>query len=657
MPIDPARPTCTPSQPSSGWREVTRRILAFGVALGLASPLAAQRSDSAEAQPLDSTALEGLRAELDEIVAASPVPGVAVGLVTRSGPVWTAGFGQADAASRRPATPATLFRTNSVSKSLVALAVLRVRERGALRLEAPLRELAPDIAFENAWSTTHPLRLAHLLEHTSGFDELHLREYAFEPGDGSLLEALTGNPAPRTARWPPGTRMAYNNGGYAVVAQVLETVTGRPFGEVVAREILEPLGMSSSGFGLDAVDRDRLAVAYLAPDRVEPTAPYPLLVQPAGAFISSADDLAQLVHFFLRRGAPLLQERTVMRMETPATSEAARAGLRVGYGLGSYTAPALGHVWHGHAGGTPSAYARYAYEPALGVGYVVLMNGNDGATRRRIEAALQGALVPRMGAQVRDGAGNRVGDGEGSGGSEGGEGTPGGRGSGGNEDSGGNEGGEGSEGTGGSLLENVDVPRDALAGFEGVHRQSTSNWQLTAALERWFDVRRIEAHGGVLLARPLFGGVADTLRPVAAGDPDENAADRGHLFRIGAVSEPAAVFLRDAEGVLGLRTWHADNLRAGNYERVPAVWAYGLPLVLALNLVLMLSAVPVAFVRGAMALARPSPTRATDRPPRRRALASRPGRTARSGRRPARMRSWSPRPVPSWPPTSPRPAW
>jgi CubicO group peptidase (beta-lactamase class C family) len=457
---------------------VTRPFFALALVLGLASALVAQGSDAAGPPSLDGAALEGLRAELAGIVAASPVPGVAVGLVTRSDAAWTAGFGEADRSSGRPVTPATLFRTNSVSKSLVALAVLRVRARGGLTLEAPLRALAPDVAFENAWADTHTLRLVHLLEHTSGFDELHLREYAFEPGDGSLLDALAVNPAPRAARWPPGTRMAYNNGAYAVVAHVLEMVTGRRFGEVVAREILEPLGMSSSGFGLDAVDRDRLAVAYLAPDRVEPTAPYPLLVQPAGAFISSAADLALLVGFFLRRGAPLLPESAVARMETPTTTDAARAGLRLGYGLGSFTATAGGHVWHGHAGGTPSAYARYAYEPALGVGYVVLMNGNDGATRRRIEAALQGALVRGADAHLRGEPGVR------------------------------NEAG---------------VPPTALAPFEGVYRQSTSNWQLTAALERLFDARRIDLHGGALVARPLFGGTADTLQPAATG----GAVDRG----------------------------------------------------------------------------------------------------------------------------------
>jgi CubicO group peptidase (beta-lactamase class C family) len=114
-----------------------------------------------------------------------------------------------------------------VSKSFIALAVVRLCEEGRLSLDAPLRELAPEVAFTNPWEDTYPVRVAHLLEHTTGFDDLHLKEYAFL--DGSLREALAVNPAPRTSRWSPGYYMAYSNGGYALAAYLIEKVTGERF--------------------------------------------------------------------------------------------------------------------------------------------------------------------------------------------------------------------------------------------------------------------------------------------------------------------------------------------------------------------------------------------------------------------------------------------
>ena len=63
-----------------------------------------------------------------------------------------------------------------------------------------MRKLAPEIQFDNPWAERHPLQLVHLLEHTSGFDDLHLREYAHNmPEPIDLEQALGFNPASRTS--------------------------------------------------------------------------------------------------------------------------------------------------------------------------------------------------------------------------------------------------------------------------------------------------------------------------------------------------------------------------------------------------------------------------------------------------------------------------
>ena len=513
-------------------------VLAIGGMFG--SPIAA------EARSPESW--ESLESELASIVAETGVPGAAVSVVTEGGAeVRSFAFGAADRETERPVTADTLFRANSVSKSFVALAVLRLVEEGRLGLDDRVRDLLPEFEFENPWEESHPLRVAHLLEHTTGFDDLHFREYAFGPEDGTLREALAVNPAPRVARWPPGTRMAYNNGAYAVAAHLIETVSGERFEDFVEREVLRPLGMDASGFGLERIDRERLARHYLRSGDEEPPEPYPLLIRPAGGLITTADDLAALVTCLLRRGAPLLDPASVERMETPRTTDAARAGLRVGYGLGSYTSWGWGSLWHGHAGGTPSAFARYAYQPELGAGYALLLNGPGGAAKDRLERALQELLTGGVSAPIPDG----------------------------------------------DHPEPAGAPED----YAGLYRQSTSSWSLAAGFERLFDVRRVAVSDDPsdphrLTVAPLLEEPSESLVP-AGGD----------LFRAQSWAidrrEPTAVFLRDGEGrVTGLATWDADNLRAGNHERVSAIRAYGPPLAFGLSLLLVATALLVVPLRG-----------------------------------------------------------
>jgi CubicO group peptidase (beta-lactamase class C family) len=513
----------------------------LGPVLGWAALLVAALPAAAG---FDPAALADLEAEIGGIVEASEVPGAAVALVGEPGSAtWSAGFGRTEAAGGRPVTADTLFRANSVSKSLVALALLRLDEAGRIDLEAPLREVAPEIAFENRWEGSHPVRVVHLLEHTTGFDDLHLREYAFGPEDGGLREALAVNPAPRTARWPPGTRMAYNNGGYAVAAYLVEKASGERWEAYAEREVLRPLGMESSGFGLERIDRGRLAGE---------TEPYPLLVRPAGGLITSADDLAALVRGLVRGGDPVVSERSVRRMRRPRTTEAARAGLAVGYGLGSYTAAGETWLWHGHAGGTPTAFARYAVQPELGVGYALLMNGADGDARERLEAAIQRFLVAGRPAPAAPGPE--------------------------------------------ALVEGA-----SPEAYAGTYRQSTSSWSLTAGVERLFDVQRVTAtEDGRLALSPLLGGEATVLVP-AGGD----------LFRRGGEAWPSAVFLRaePEDRATGLRTWDPENLRAGNHQRVSALRAW-LPLAgFLLALVLVVTALLALPVRAVGSRLRKSPTR------------------------------------------------
>ncbi len=340
--------------------------------------------------------LEELEAEILEILDDHNVPAASVALVDRDEVLWAAGVGVADRASGRAATADTLFRVGSITKSFTSLAVLRFVEDGRLRLDDPVRDLVPDVAFENRWTESDPILLAHLLEHTTGFDDIHLPEYAHNQGDPpvTLSQGLAFHPHSRISRWRPGRYMSYCNAGPGMAGAVLEKLAGRPFEEIAGERVLRPLGMTAATLLEPA--GDQRATGYQAGGEI-PGEYWHITTRPSGALNASAREMAGLIRMFLNRGAvdgvQVWQPSSIDRMEQPSTTASARAGLAAGYGLASYVVQHEGFVWHGHSGGMNTFVADYAYNKQHGVGFYASINVANGRVLRGIRNALRGYLT------------------------------------------------------------------------------------------------------------------------------------------------------------------------------------------------------------------------------------------------------------------------
>ena len=170
--------------------------------------------------------LEDLTADIQEILDEYRIPGASIALVDRGRTIWAGGVGKADLAAGVDVTADHLFRIGSISKSFTALAALRAVESGLLDLDTPVRELAPEIAFTNPREATHPVTVAMLMEHTTGFDDLHPSEWVVVDPEISLAEALAVHPHSRVSRWRPGTHMEWMPSTLRVVSRQL---TGHAF--------------------------------------------------------------------------------------------------------------------------------------------------------------------------------------------------------------------------------------------------------------------------------------------------------------------------------------------------------------------------------------------------------------------------------------------
>ncbi|HEY2546814.1 MAG TPA: serine hydrolase domain-containing protein [Candidatus Acidoferrum sp.] len=340
--------------------------------------LPAARAQQKEELPHPKT-LPDLQKAMKDVIDKAHLPGAGVALVSNGELLWCGGIGKADIASGRDITCDTEFRVGSISKTFVALALLKLQEEGKINLEARLEDVAPEVPVKNKWESTNPVRIVNLLEHTAGFDDMQASEvYNFKDRyDYPLLDVFKRFTEPQDVRWPPSTRMSYSNPGYGIAGYLIEKISGKPYDQYIRETILRPLGMTNADFPFTDANKALLATAY---DQNPPRAlgfPY-IYLRPAGDLKASPGELAKLVQFFLRRGKAgdeqIIKPESVIRMESVETTLAAKNGLRLGYGLANYSEVDSGVVTHGHDGGIDGFISTYRYMPEQNWGYVVLLN-------------------------------------------------------------------------------------------------------------------------------------------------------------------------------------------------------------------------------------------------------------------------------------------
>ncbi|MCF6523354.1 serine hydrolase [Streptomyces sp. JJ36] len=327
-------------------------------------------------------------ARLREAVAAVPAPDVVFAVSHRGRRTLVAG-------GTRPYPPgdrrALRYEIGSATKTFTGLLFAALADDGLLAAGDPLDTRLPAAVRARAGDPAHPVTLLHALTHTSGLPRLPrdfyphaLPRWRVNPyagyGRRRLLDAYRRT-RPRRA---PGTRWHYSNFAVSVLGHALAHTVGSPYGELLTRRVLHPLGLA--GTALCAAGPDRDATGHAADGRT-PLPPAELAgFTPAGAVRATPDDLLAFLEAHVRPGDGPAAGRL-----SGALAEVQRPVLRRGAGhrhlhtLTWFRQPSpYGPVCF-HAGATPGQEAFLGYRPATGTAVVGL------ATRR---FAARTSLVP-----------------------------------------------------------------------------------------------------------------------------------------------------------------------------------------------------------------------------------------------------------------------
>jgi D-alanyl-D-alanine carboxypeptidase len=349
------------------------------------------RDEAEAAAGIASTVLDRIGADA---LATKKAPGFTFAVVRAGKLDYVRAFGVADVERNVPVTSRTRFAIGSLTKQFTAVSLLLLAQRGEVALDDPLVTYLP--AFPNAAALT----LRMLLNQTSGLHTYpELGRHPWPLSGSSSVDALVPFFAADKPDFAPGTRYAYSNTNYALLAAVIQKASGLDEAAFLQRNVFEALRMTATGFGFAAQQLPGLATPYSGRGDFEPQSPLRLdLFSGAGAIVSNAPDLA-LWDVALMHGA-LLDKNSMHALWTAGTGG---TGEPTGYAMGFVPALLAGHreVWHNGLAPGAGGYCYNAIFPDDDLAVIVLSNGYsfDGEPERMVARTLA-AYDPRAASEI-----------------------------------------------------------------------------------------------------------------------------------------------------------------------------------------------------------------------------------------------------------------
>jgi CubicO group peptidase (beta-lactamase class C family) len=304
--------------------------------------------------------------------------------------VLTESYGCASCEKQVPATPKTIYRIGSVSKTMTATVLAILAEEGVLSLDDPVSKYVPEfIGLIDPKNHARKITLRHLANHTSGLArEPQMTDAAKGPINLWQLKLLDAIPTTKL-EGNPGSQYVYSNIGFGILGLAISRAANEPFMKLVETRLFNRLNMSSSTFILSENQIGYVATGYdNAKDIRKIDLSKPAIEHqgrgykvPNGGVYSTVGDLAKYVIALMGKSDDFSDALRVELYKRPKgiTNDDGR-GLEA-YGLGiRMHVTQDGEVLSANHGGTVSGYRTWIqFDPKGGHAVILLRNYNKGA--------------------------------------------------------------------------------------------------------------------------------------------------------------------------------------------------------------------------------------------------------------------------------------
>ena len=323
------------------------------------------------------------------------IPGITFVLVQGNSIVHAKGYGLADVQSQRPmSAEQSLFPVASLSKTVVAIAVMQLYEQGKIDLDTDINNYLNTFDYQTDFS---PITIKQLLTHTAGIDDRVIGVDAIRFEDIVPLAQHLKDHLPAQIR-PADEAFTYSNYGYALLGLIVEQVSGMPFHQYVKTAILQPLKMHKSGFRLkpNTTNNKHIVTGYKQKNGplVAHKGRY-RLDYPAGEFKATALDMGHYISMLLNHGSHkqqrILQASTIELMFTKGFKHFGEADNQ--WLLGFSQKQQLGYQSIGHSGMLTGFRSELLLLPGLNVGLFIGINASnpvvDNPSNRVVDKVIQ----------------------------------------------------------------------------------------------------------------------------------------------------------------------------------------------------------------------------------------------------------------------------
>ncbi|MFK8038889.1 MAG: serine hydrolase domain-containing protein [Crocinitomicaceae bacterium] len=355
------------------------------------------------------------------------LPGFAVAIVNSEGVIYKNAYGYSDLENKKLYSQKTVQCVASVSKTMLAYAVMKLEEEGTLSLESPINDFLPYNVYNPLFKDSI-IRIKHLVSHTSGIidtdnnydsrslyftSNTNLDDSRMEKDDldwfklqkankNITIKEYCENVFSENGKWydqgtfekfSSGNHYSYTNLGAVLMAHIIEQASGVSYNDFIEENILSVLKMDKTTLDGTKVASNLLAKAYVS----EKFIPTPILgsnTYPDGGVHTNCEDLSNYLIEMIKGyngKSSLLSEVTFRKMMTPLLSEKVANSGETGknfdnIGVFWHIAP-NGNIWHN--GGNPMGGTVYMwFDPATGIGRILITNCDVRGSREMVREFL-----------------------------------------------------------------------------------------------------------------------------------------------------------------------------------------------------------------------------------------------------------------------------